>query len=122
MPFFPFENPVEIGAGDSFEIKLDAIFEKRDYLWNWAVKFFDKEKNLKSSFVQSTMTGSFIAPQAILKQSEYFIPKQNSDAEIDSLILNKMDGENMLETFPAKFTTFEEALERVSQLSQRYTE
>lgn len=129
-PFFPFENSLEVSAGDSFEIKLDAVFEKGDYLWNWSVKFFDKEKTLKSSFVQSTMTGTFIAPQTILKQSEYFIPKPNSNGEIDSFILSKMDGENMqgdiadelLEKFPAKFTNFEEALERVSHLSQRYAE
>lgn len=129
-PVFPFENPLETDAGDLFEIKLDAVFEKGEYLWHWAVKCFDKEKNLKNSFVQSTMTGAFIAPQAILKQSEYFVPKQTADAEIDSFILNQMDGENMqgdiadalLEKFPAKFPNFEEALERVSQLSQRYTE
>lgn len=129
-PFFPFENPIAVEIGDSFEAKLDAVFEKGDYLWNWSVKFFDKEKNLKSTFIQSTMTGSFIAPQAILKQSEYFIPKHNSDGEIDSFILSKMNGENMqgdiadelLEKFPAKFPTFEEALDRVSQISQRYTE
>lgn len=129
-PFFLFDNPVEVDAGDSFEAKLDAVFEKENYTWHWTVKFFDREKNLKDSFVQSTMTGSFIAPQTILKQSEYFVPKHNSDGEIDSFILNKMDGENMqgdiadelLEKFPAKFKTFEEALDRVSQISQRYTE
>lgn len=129
-PFFPFENPVEVSAGEAFEIKLDAVFEKGSYLWNWSVRCFDQEKNLKNTFVQSTMSGSFIAPQTILKQSEYFIPKQNSDGEIDSFILSKMDGENMqgdiadelLEKFSAKFTTFEDALERVSQLSQKYTE
>ncbi len=76
------------------------------------------------------MTGTFIAPSAMLKQSEYFVPKQNTDAEIDTFILNRMDGENMqgdiadelLEKFPAKFTDFEDALTRVSQLSQRYTD
>lgn len=129
-PIFPFENPIEVDAGDSFEIKLDAVFEKGEYLWHWSVKSFDREKNLKNSFVQSTMTGSFIAPQVILKQSEYFVPKQNADAEIDSFILNQMDGENMqgdiadalMEKFPAKFTDFDAALDRVSQVSQRYTE
>ncbi|MGI9056301.1 MAG: 50S ribosomal protein L11 methyltransferase [Pyrinomonadaceae bacterium] len=129
-PFFPFENVMEVDAGDEFEIKLDAVFEKGDYLWHWAVRIFDKEKNLKADFKQSTMTGNFIAPSAMLKQSEYFVPKQNTDAEIDSFILNRMDGENMqgdiadelLEKFPAKFSDFEEALNRVSQLSQRYTD
>ena len=128
-PFFPFETILEVDAGDSFEIKLDAVFEKGEYLWHWAVKIFDKDKNPKAGFNQTTMSGTFIAPQDLLKQSEYFIPKHNTDAEIDSFILNRMDGENMqgdiadelLEKFPAKFTDFDEALNRVSQLSQRYT-
>ena len=129
-PFFPFETAAEVEAGDSFEVNLGAIFEKGEYLWHWAVKIFDKDKKLKNEFRQSTMTGSFIAPQAILKQSEYFTPVQNEDAKIDSFILNQMDGENMqgdiadelLKSFPSKFKDFEEALLRVSQISQRYTE
>ena len=128
-PFFPFETIIEVDAGDSIEVKLDAVFEKGEYLWHWTVKIFDKDKKSKAAFNQTTMNGSFIAPQDLLKQSEYFIPKLNTDAEIDSLILSKMDGENMqgdiadelLEKFPAKFADFEEALNRVSQLSQRYT-
>lgn len=129
-PFFPFETVLEVDAGEKFEVKLDAAFEKGEYLWHWAVKIFGKDQTVKAQFNQSTMTGSFIAPSAMLKQSEYFIPKQNEDAEIDSFILNRMDGENMqgdiadelLEEFPEKFITFEDALNRVSQLSLRYTE
>ncbi len=128
-PFFPFETVLEVDAGDEFEIKLDAAFEKGEYLWHWAVKILDNNKNVRADFRQSTMTGSFIAPKALLKQSEYFIPKHNSDAEIDLLILSKMDGENMqgdiadelLEKFPARFSDFEEALNRVSQISQKYS-
>jgi hypothetical protein len=48
---------------------------------------------------------------------------------IDSFILNKMDGENLqgdiadelLNQFPDKFDNFENALNRVSQLSLRYS-
>ncbi|MEO6588016.1 MAG: class I SAM-dependent methyltransferase [Pyrinomonadaceae bacterium] len=129
-PFLPFENILEVDSGDSFEVKLDAVFEKGEYLWHWAVKILDKDKNVKAGFAQSTMTGAFIAPKVLLKQSEYFVPKPNSDAEIDGFILGKMDGENMqgdiadglLEKFPAKFADFEQALQRVSQLSQKYTD
>ena len=128
-PFFPFETVLEVDAGDEFEIKLDAVYEKGEYLWHWAVKISDKDKNIKADFRQSTMTGSFISPKALLKQSEYFIPIHNADVEIDLLILSKMDGENMqgdiadelLEKFPAKFADFEEALNRVSQVSIKYT-
>lgn len=128
-PFFPFETVLEVDGGDEFEIKLDAVFEKGEYLWHWAVKILDENKNVKADFRQSTMTGSFISPKALLKQSEYFIPRQNTDAEIDSCILTLMDGENMqgdiadalLEKFPAKFSNFEEALDHVFQLSQKYS-
>lgn len=129
-PFFPFSEAAEVDAGDTVEVKLDAVFEKDEYIWHWAVRILDKDKKPKAEFNQSTMTGTFIAPGAILKQSEYFVPKQNADAEIDAFILNRMDGENMqgdiadllLEKFPGKIPDFETALNRVSQLSQRYTD
>lgn len=130
-PFFPFDEAVEVEIGDRIETAVSATHEKGEYVWNWHTKIYSSDKkSLKAEFQQSTLRGMFIAPKTILKGSEYFVPTQNSEAKIDAFILNKIDGEMMngdiaeeLQTnFPEKFKTFDEALEKVSQLAQRYSE
>ena len=130
-PFLPFDEPVAVKTGETIVARLATIFEKGEYTWNWQIEIFDGEKQTKARFKHSTAAGVFIAPGAALKQSEYFYSrKPNEDARIDSFILNKMDGENLqgdiadelLKEFSGKFEDFEKALERVSQISQRYSE
>jgi protein arginine N-methyltransferase 1 len=128
-PFFPFDDAVEVEIGDRIEVDLSAIFEKNDYVWNWRTKIYSGTDELKAEFMQSTLRGMFIVPKLLLKQSEYFAATQNADAKIDAFILNQMDGEMLngdiadeLQTnFPENFKTFEDALERVSQLVLRYS-
>jgi len=131
-PFFPFEEAVEVEIGDRIEADLIAKLEKGDYVWHWHTRIYSgKDGNTpKAEFRQSTLRALFIAPKSILKQSEYFVPTPNTEAKIDTFILNKLDGETMngdiaeeLQTnFPEKFKTFEEALERVSRFAQQYSE
>jgi protein arginine N-methyltransferase 1 len=131
-PFFPFDEAVAVETGDRIEVSISATLEKGEYIWHWHTKIYAGKEgnNPKAEFVQSTLRGMFIAPKTILKQSEYFVPTQSSEAKIDTFILNKIDGEMMngdiaeeLQTnFPEKFKTFEEALDRVSRVTQVYSE
>lgn len=129
-PFLPFDEAVEVEEGDKIEVSLSAAFEKGDYTWSWQTKILNKQQETKAEFRQSTLAGLFISPAQMLKQSEYFVPRLNKDAEIDLFILDKMDGENLLgdiadellKQFSGNFDSFETALNRVSQLSQKYSE
>lgn len=131
-PFFPFLEAVEVEKGDKISVLLKADFENGDYSWTWNTKIFSNGNfnEPKKHFIQSTTSGRFIAPNQMLKHSEFFTPKQNSQAKIDSFILNKMDGEMMsgdiadeiVKEFPDKFPTFEEALKKVSDISLTYSE
>lgn len=129
-PFLPFHEAVEVESGDRLEVSLSTAFEKGDYTWKWETRILNEKNETKSEFRQSTLTGLFLTSGALLKQSEYFVPRLNEDAEIDSFILKQMDGENLqgdiadelLKQFPGKFDSFENALYRVSQISQRYSQ
>jgi type I protein arginine methyltransferase len=128
-PFFPFEKPVELKKGDTVSAEIAANYEKGNYTWSWRTKFFEQGDKLKTGFNQSVVASLFLDPQTVLKQSEYFVPTHNKTAEIDLFILSSMDGEIMhgdisdalLEKFPEKFRNFGEALDYVSELSQKYS-
>lgn len=131
-PFLPFDEAVEVEAGDTAEVSVGARHEKGEYVWDWRAKIYagGDSSQPKAEFQQSTLLGLFIPPKDMLKQSEYFVPKQNSDAKIDLFILRKIDGEMLAGDiadelhagFPDKFKTFDEASERVWQLLRHYSE
>ncbi|MCB1024562.1 MAG: 50S ribosomal protein L11 methyltransferase [Acidobacteria bacterium] len=130
-PFFPFEREVEVKAGDVVSALISARYEKGDYAWSWKTEFFEKGDPTKpiTQFNQSVLASMFMEPSVVLKQSEYFVPKQNEAAEIDSLILNSIDGEAMngdiadllLEKYPKVYKSFESALNYVAAFSQKYS-
>ena len=130
-PFFPFEREVEVKQGDIVSAMVSAKYEKGDYAWSWKTDIYeagDKTK-VKAQFNQSVLASMYIEPDVVLKQSEYFVPNRNENAEVDLLILNSMDGEAMhgdiadalVEKYPDRFKKFEDALEYTAAFSQRYS-
>lgn len=130
-PFFPFEHPVEVIEGDRVTARVAATYDSGDYAWSWRTAFRGPEgPQVKAEFNQTVMASLVIDPKAALKRSEYFAPKLGLEGEIDSLILTKMDGETLsgdiadllIEKYPEKFGSFEEAIERVYSMTGRYSE
>lgn len=127
--FFPLEKPVEVKSGEKAKVEISALYEKGDYNWIWNTQILSENGEIKADFKQSYMNGLIVSPTILLKRSEYFQPKRSTDAEIDLFILNKMDGEELLGDiadevlvkFSEKFASFEDAINRVGDLAQRYS-
>lgn len=131
VPFFPFDEAIEVEIGDYIEIDLNVNFENGNYTWNWNTAFYSKNNPLekKNLFFQSTFAGIFIPPSVLLNRSEYYSPQPNETTEINLLFLNSINGEMLLgdiadtflEKFPNKFKTFEDALAFAATLSKQYS-
>lgn len=129
--FLPLDEALTVEAGDRIEVNLSANFESGTYIWSWNTFVYPKGEleKPKIKLYQSSALGTYTTPVGIQKQSEYFLPLPNEDAEINLLFLQSMDGEMllgdiadlMLEKFPEKFKTFEEAFSSASMLSLRYS-
>jgi methyltransferase-like protein len=131
-PFFPFEKAVEVNKDDVVSSRVSAKYQSGDYVWSWRTQIFEQgDKNkLKADFNQSQLASMYLNPQQVMKKSEYFVPVKNETAEIDLFILDLMDGENMqgdiadalVENYSKRFKTFDDAIEYIFGLSQRYCE
>lgn len=131
-PFFPLEQRVDVNSGDIVKVLFTADYEDDEYFWSWRTKIFEQgtKNQLKAEFVQSSLASVFLAPDVALKQSEYFIPSPNKTAEIDLFILNLIDGktlqgdiaETLVEKYSEKFKTYDDGLNYVSAISQKYSE
>jgi SAM-dependent methyltransferase len=129
--FFPWLEPVALQAGDVISLKLEANLVGEEYVWSWYTCVLNQGRpgQVKANFQQSTFFGSPLSLKRLRKLAAGHVPTRNEDGQIDHFILAQMDGQvplgeiarRVVERFPSRFAKWENALTRVTELSQRYS-
>ncbi len=129
--FLPFSAATHLDAGDAIAVRLRADFSGADYLWSWEsrISYGDSER-LKAHFRQSTFFGSPLSARRLTRRSSSFRPELGSQGRADAWILGAMNGAAPLEDiargamdrFPEHFSSVGEALARVRDLSDTYSD
>lgn len=128
--FFPFSTPVPLAACDTVSAILQARLVREDYVWRWNTRVQDCSGQSKAHFEQSTFLGVPLSPARLRKRAGTHVPTLNEDGKVDRLILACMS-ENLAladiarrvsAQFPNRFTTWQDALARVAELSEKYSQ
>ena len=129
--FFPWSAPTPLKAGDIVSVTLRADFVGEDYVWTWRTCVYDGSNGgkPKASFQQSSFSGSAVSLANLRKREAGFMPALDKEGEIDRFILEAMDGRTSQdeiarrtsERFPTHFRSWQDALARVGDLSQKYS-
>jgi protein arginine N-methyltransferase 1 len=130
--FFPWERPVHLAIGDTVSVTLQAKLVGDEYIWRWDSRVLDQRQpaQVKADFKQSTFFGAIISPSRLRKQAGSYIPRLKENGQIDQFILTLMDGETSLDKiarqvsnrFPTRFARWRDALTRVGEVSQMYSQ
>jgi len=129
--FFPWSTSTPLKAGDLASVVLRADFVGEDYVWTWRTCVYDGSNGgkPKASFQQSSFSGSAVSLANLRKREAGFMPALDKEGEIDRFILEAMDGRTSQdeiarrtsERFPTHFRSWQDALARVGDLSQKYS-
>lgn len=129
--FFPWSKSVSITPGDIVSISLEAKLVGDDYIWRWNTLVLDggDPDKVKANFRQSTFFGVPLSLSNLRKQAATYVPTLDEKGQITQFILSRMDGETSLDKiarqlssrFPNQFPIWEKALDRVSELSKKYS-
>lgn len=128
--FYPFSQPIELNSGDTVTVDLRATLTGKDYVWSWKTKVSSNDTpRPRIEFNQSTFFGYPLSQWQVACRSENHSTHLSEDGLIDRTILDLMDGKTTIgqisqqlrNKFPSKFSTPQEALARVSELSARYS-
>ena len=129
--FFPFSRPVPLAVGDTASVSLQAKLIEGDYIWRWDSRILDRgdRGRIKASFAQSTFFGTPLSSTHLRKRASSHVPTLNEEGQIDLFIIGLMDGRNSLaeiarqisSRFPTRFATWTDALNRVGELSKKYS-
>lgn len=125
--FLPFEQAVEVVAEDRFEVRLEGRLIGEDYLWRWDTT---SDGKAKCSFKQSTLFGAPLSVSQLRKRTGAHVPALNAEAEITGFVLAQIDGKNsneqiaatVLEKFPSRVRDYEDALDHVIEVSEKFCE
>jgi protein arginine N-methyltransferase 1 len=129
--FFPLSRPVEVAVGDRIETMLAANLVGEDYVWRWHTRIFDGEsKDVKADFKQSTFFGAPFSAERLRKRAANFVPTLSNEGQVHALIFRLIDGGTALEDiakrvserFPSEFADIEKALDKVGEISQRFSQ
>jgi len=111
------------------QIRADAVGE--DYVWCWNTDITKRcdSSPVHVSFRQSTFQGVPLSLDRIRKRKQEFVPSLSQDGRIDHVILDHMAKQvpleqiarNIAAQFSHQFPSWQEALNRVADLSVKYS-
>lgn len=126
--FLPFQRPIELQPEDRIDVDLAAVLVGEDYVWRWTTAI-ESSSGARLRFEQSSFDGVPLSPVTLHKRAAGYTPKLSEDGEVTRFVLDRMDARTSLETiardlqatYPARFTTWRDALTRVGQLAVRHS-
>ena len=127
--FLPFSSAVDLEAGDSIAVSLQANLIGTDYVWGWDTTV--RRDALAKPVVrlcQSSFRGVPLSFTRLRKRAHDHVPTLDVDGQIDLFVLQAMNGSAALEEiarallvrFPDRFKSEKKALTRVADLSEKY--
>ncbi len=132
--FFPLQDPMSIAEGDELHVAIHAA--ANGTVWRWQVEHRRggapcrrSARGRTGKADQSTFFGSFMSPAALRKLAGDHQPRLDQNGEIDHFVLGLMQGAMPLDAmarqlarrFPRRFPTPARGLERIRELSRRYS-
>ena len=130
--FFPWTTPVSLEKGDQVCVTLQAHLVGGDYVWGWDTRVLQHgmHSHIKADFKQSTFFGVPLALNQIRKREAQHVAQLNQDGQITRYVLDLMDGQTALgdiariiqEQFPDQFRSRQDALNRVGEISGKYSQ
>jgi protein arginine N-methyltransferase 1 len=126
--FLPWLEAVQVVEGQEIQVELHADLVGGDYIWRWETKI-NSGDGPPRHFKQSTFQGANFAPHSLHRRAADFVPVLSEAGEAERWILQAMDGKTSLQEiaqeaakrFPRHFTGSEEAFQRVTELSGKYS-
>lgn len=130
--FFPWPEPVSLGPRDTVSVSFTAKLLGENYVWRWAtcVRTAPSSGRIKNRFEQSTLFGAPLSLAGLRKSAANYVPALTDDGRIEQMILELMDSQTPLgeiarrvaQRFPDRFGRCENALARVSEIAQMYSQ
>jgi len=126
--FFPLSEPVALDPSATVHLEWRGVLQGEGYVWIWNSQVKGEDGQVLASFQQNSLAVQLTSMDRLRRRAPSHRPELSAKGEMDRQILNLMtDGRSLEEIarethlrLPESFSSEEEALERVRDLSERY--
>jgi protein arginine N-methyltransferase 1 len=130
--FFPFEEPLSVLPNQTITVDIRADTVASHYIWQWTTKRMSAHSSDKNErlYHQSSFFSDLLGSQQLRKMSDRHIPSLNEEGVIHMRALELMNdrrplaeiAETMATEFANRFSSSDDALGFVGNLSARWSE
>lgn len=127
--FLPWLEPVALEQGEGIRVAIEANLVGREYIWQWETKIPASSQHGEIHFRQSTFQGANYSLQWIRRKAADYVPSLSEAGKADLWMMERMNGSASLqeiakstaERFPKLFPSWQEAFQRVADLSSEFS-
>jgi protein arginine N-methyltransferase 1 len=130
--FFPFQEPLSVLPNQTITVDLRADLIAGEYIWQWTTHTTSaaSPEQIERRYHQSSLFGNVLDPERLTKMSDRHIPSLNEEGVVHMRALELMNSrrplshiaETMAAEFPKRFSSSDDALGFVGELSARWSE
>lgn len=129
--FLPLTHAVKMKQGDRMVLRLRATHTGGGYIWTWHSQFIDQAAGkVTHSFNQSSFGSKVYSKDLLKTMSNQYVPEATKMMQVDADCLGLVgEGRNLdtiaktlLQRHPDAFQSYQQALDRVVNLFQRYSQ
>jgi Arginine methyltransferase oligomerization subdomain/Ribosomal protein L11 methyltransferase (PrmA) len=130
--FFPFQEPLSVLPNQTIAVDLRADLIGGDYIWQWTTQRASaaSPEKIERLYHQSSLFNNILGPERLKKMSDQHVPSLNEEGFIHMRALELMNSrrplgqiaETMAEEFPKRFSSPDDALGFVGELSARWSD
>ena len=130
--FFPFQEPLPVLVNQTITVDLRADLVASDYTWQWTTQTVSatSPEKIERLYHQSSLFSNVLGPEQLRKMSDQHIPSLKEEGVVHMRALELMNSrrplgqiaEAMSAEFPKRFSSPDDALGFVGDLSARWSD
>lgn len=130
--FFPFQEPLSVLPNQTITVDLRADPIGDDYIWQWTTYTTSaaSPEKIERLYHQSSLFSNLLGPEQLRKMSDQHTPSLNEEGVVHMRALELMNNrrplgqiaEAMVAEFPKRFSSSDDALGFVGDLSARWSD
>jgi protein arginine N-methyltransferase 1 len=129
--FFPFEEPLSVLSNQTITVDVRADAVASNYTWQWTTQTTraPSSEQIERLYHQSSFFSSLLGPEQLRKMSDQHVPSLNEEGVVHMRVLELMNSrrplsqiaDKMVAEFPKRFSSSDDALGFVAELSARWS-
>jgi protein arginine N-methyltransferase 1 len=129
--FFPFQKPLSVLPNQTITVDLRADLVGGDYIWQWTTHTTSaaSPEKIERLYHQSSLFNNVLGPERLKKMVDQHIPSLNEEGIVHMRVLELMKkrrplgeiAKAMAAEFPKRFSSSDDALGFIGELSARWS-